>query len=216
MTWHLNNLRSNILGGTPSTAAITATPNLTSPIGASSDPYDATTLTWDPVPNATHYIVEINIATSFPSGQLMKDEVIVANATSYTTTQLDANKNYHWRIIPYSDGHFCASPSSSKSFSTSNYASNVNTIQGVEEVQLMPNPANRGQLANLVIKSDKAFEAGITIYDVSGRLVSMEQKTVASGSTVHPINTTDLSAGIYIVAVQSANGVINNKLVITE
>lgn len=217
MTYHLNNLRANQLGlgYTPNTTAITATANLTSPIGTSSDGYDATTFTWDPVPNATHYAIEINRTPTFPDG-LMVDMAIVSNGTTYTSTKLSPGTSYHWRIIPYNEGYFCAGPSARKSFTSSDFASSTNTIAGVEKIALMPNPANSGQSVNLVIKSDKSFDAGISIYDVSGRLISSEQRAVSSGSTVHPISTFGLSAGIYVVAIQSENGVINKKLVITE
>ena len=216
MTWHLTNLRSNFINYTPTTTAITATPNLTSPDGNSPDGYDATTFTWDAVPNATHYAIEINRTPSFPDGALMVDMAIVANGTSYTSTNLAPNTNYHWRIIPYNEGNFCAAPSAKKSFTSSDFALNTNTIAGVQEIDLMPNPTHSGQSANLLIKSDKSFEAGINVYDVSGRVISSEQRVVSSGTTVHPISTIGLSAGIYIVAIQSENGVINKKLVITE
>ena len=218
MTWHLNNLRTNQLGlGTvPTTTAITATPNLTSPIGTSSDGYDATTFTWDPVPNATHYAIEISRAPTFPYSQLMTDMAIVANSTTYTSTELDPNKTYYWRIIPYNEGYFCAAPSTAKSFTSSDFALNTNTIPSIEKIELMPNPTYSGQSVNLVIQSSTDFDAGITIYDVSGRLISSEQKAISSGSTVHPISTFGLSAGIYLVAIQSETGVVNKKLVITE
>jgi hypothetical protein len=215
MTWNLTNLRGNLITTTPNTTAITGTPNLTAPVGNANDSYDATTFTWDAVPNATHYAIEINRTPTFPEG-LMVDMAIVANGTTYTSTKLAPSTNYHWRIIPYNEGYFCAGPSTSKAFTSSDFASNTNTITGVERIELMPNPTHSGQSVNLLIQTDKAFEAGISIYDISGRLISNEQTTISTGTTVHPIKTIGLSAGIYMVAVNSQNGLIHKKLVITE
>ncbi len=216
MTFHLTNLRTNLIGTTPNTAPVTGVPTLISPIGNSFDGYDATTFEWASVPNATHYAIEINRLANFPDGILMVDMAVVANGTTYTSTNLDPNQTYHWRVLPFNEGYFCASPTPKKTFTSNGFTSNTNTITSVEKVDLMPNPVHSGQPANLVIKSDKAFEAGISIYDVSGRLILSEQREVSAGNTVHPISTTGLSAGIYIISVQSANGVINKKLVITE
>lgn len=212
MNYHLEFKRPSFITYTPNTTAITGVATLDP---ASASFYDAVDFSWSAVANASHYIIEINRTATFAEG-LMTDMAVVKNGTTYTSTQLDPNTTYRWRIRPYNEGYFCTNNSATGTFTTGEFSSSAKDIIAVNKIELLPNVSSAGQAMNLVIDANKSFDTAINIYSMSGQLLSSEQKTILSGSTVHPINTANFAAGLYLVAVQTENGVINKKLVITE
>ncbi len=212
MDYQLTNFRSSMISTTPTTTAVTAQATLNTP---NATIYDNVVFTWSAVPNATHYAIEINWSPGF-NETLMKDMAIV-QGTTFTSTKLTANRVHYWRVLAFNEGYFCGSPTSPANFTTGSVATGVRTIDGVEEVSIQPNITSSGRSVNLVVNSSKSFDADINIYNMQGQVVMTKTgEEFPNGTTVRTIETSNFSAGVYIVAIQSDNRVVNKKLVITD
>ncbi len=212
MDHNLATLRPSLISYTPNTTAIT------DPVtNATADNwyYDNVVLSWDPVPNATHYAIEISWLSTF--GESFMKDMVVVTGTTYTSTVLTKNRNHFWRVIPFNEGYLCASPSTPKTFMTSNTAVATKNVEEINDLSINPNLANKGRAVNLVMHANKGFDADINIVDVQGRVVLSEpQKRFDQGENNYRIETSNLSAGIYIVTIRTETGVLNRKLVVTH
>lgn len=86
-----------------------------------------------------------------------------------------------------------------------NSVAGVNT-QEIAGLKLFPNPLNSG--ATLNITSNNASDKSVAIFDILG-------KQVFSGATVRgTINTSNLTAGVYIVKITEGNKTATRKLVV--
>lgn len=213
MDFQLNTFRQNLLGYTPTTTAIT-----TAPVLDALAPffYDNVTLSWSAAPNATHYAIEIcNLFPNFSEGNIV--DMAVVQGTSYTTTLLQPDYVYYWRVIPFNEGYFCANPTAAETFNTGSTSVSTRSIAAINDVVLQPNVANNSQRVNLLVNASEGFDADIRIFNTQGQAVREDvQQRFTQGTTIHALNTNGLSAGIYIVAIQTTQGVINKKLVITQ
>lgn len=86
----------------------------------------------------------------------------------------------------------------------------VTDVQAISEVIVTPNPAR--DLARLNIKSKKSAEAIISVTDLSGKVLSIEQTKLQAGENVHSLDISKLAAGIYVVHVRSSTGTTTVKL----
>lgn len=82
--------------------------------GAMVAPDEPATLEWAPVPNATHYVVDI---TFLPVFSAVYDQYVV-EGTSLVVNNLLPGKNYRWRVRPYNAFHTCPPYSEEGQFST--------------------------------------------------------------------------------------------------
>ncbi|HLP20737.1 MAG TPA: T9SS type A sorting domain-containing protein [Chitinophagales bacterium] len=77
----------------------------------------------------------------------------------------------------------------------------INDIDGVSALTVYPNPAHNQ--VSVVYNYDKADSknAGLTIYDMSGRLVMQENFSMVNGFNQHIVDVSQLNGGIYMVSI---------------
>lgn len=213
MDYQLTQLRpAAFTSYTPTAQDVTAQPTLNA---VNADLYDQVVFSWSAVPNATHYAIEINWSPGF-NESLMKDMAVV-QGTTFTSTKLTANRVHYWRVLAFNEKSFCNTPTSAANFTTGSFAVNTNQIEGVENISIRPNVTSSGRSVNLVVNSTKSFEANIDIYNMQGQSVYNEVgQNFSNGTSVRTIETSNLSAGVYIVAIRTEDKVMNKKLVITH
>jgi len=212
MDYQLTNFRPGLISYTPTAQAVTtqATLNAVAP-----SPYDDVTFSWSAVPNATHYAIEINWSPGFTEA-LMKDMAIV-QGTTFNSTALSNNRVHYWRVLAFNENSLCGSPTPTANFTTSNFATNTVSIEGVNNISIRPNITSSGRSVNLVVNATKDIEANLNIYNMQGQSVYSEAgQTFSNGTSVKTIETSNFAAGVYIVAIQSEGRMINKKLVITD
>jgi hypothetical protein len=84
-------------------------------------------------------------------------------------------------------------------------------------IQLQPNFTNEGQTVNLNIQADKKIDATIRIVNMAGQVMhNTENVTFQAGTHIHRIKTQGLAPGVYIVNFQTAQGQVNERLIITD
>ena len=161
---------------------------------------------WQAVEGAQYYGVEV-FSFSNPIA-------FVETTNTSVSIPLEVGSEYRWKVRPYNDTYFCAPDSELRSFAT-DLASAVPQIQAVEAWTIQPNPLTKAQNLNLSLSATASFEASIRITNLAGQVVqSVQNIPFQSGTNHQSIDTRNLLAGVYIVALENKEGVVHQKLVI--
>jgi len=180
---------------TPDTLQISPAP------GSITQYYNTVLIEWKAVPGATHYMVEVDIISSYGTAN---NQVYYETGTSKLLTTLSPNKTYYWRVKPFNSLVGCAE-AQSRNFKTSTLSATVE-IEGLTAWQLSPNPVT-ADMANLSISAEEAFEAGVRITDAAGRTVSYQSNvTFPQGESNYELRTEGLANGFYFVSLEGKSG----------
>ncbi len=205
MNADLNSADRNYLDNTfaPGATEInTPTDLLVAPANAAVVPlYNNVLIEWQAVPGATHYLVDIDIISTFGTNQ---SQTFIETSTSKLLTTLSPNRTYYWRIKPFNYLVGCAT-ARTRNFKTSAISA-TQDIEGLSAWQLSPNPVT-ADVAKLSINADQTLEADIRVTDAAGRTVSL-QKNVSfpQGESIYELRTEGLVNGLYFVSLESKNG----------
>ena len=168
---------------------------------------------WEPVAGATSYFVEVDRQPTFSFDPQLK---FVSGGTYVEFEDVfDANKTYYWRIKPIKEGNLCTGDVASTSFKTGS----ITGILDIKEVlnhTISPNPVGNGELLNVSIETNDSFDAVINVYNLSGQRLKEVNTTFAIGRTNHQLSINDLSEGMYIISIESENGVLTDKVFVTR
>ena len=195
----------------PNTAEITDDINVIAPEHNEDLTYHQNVyLHWEAVEGADSYILDIF------SGVLTIREVVHTNYRKFTN-ELPANKTFLWKVLPYNEGYPCSNFSSTFKFRTGEGVNNTDEIDEVSEFQVIPNPVYAGSNINVSVTSSTNFEATVSLVSMTGQVIStFENYEFKTGNASLEIETNDLSAGVYFVNIQSENGVLNKKIILSK
>jgi Secretion system C-terminal sorting domain len=188
----------------------------TSPIGGITTPYyNNFTLNWDAVAGATGYLVEISKSPTFFDSRILEASTNALNLNNNVIPGYfsAASQTYHWRVKPYSNYVSCTNFTSRQYF-TAGLVNGTNEIAGVSSFDVSPNPLSKTQSLNLNITSEKAFEAKVKLYNIAGKLIHTEKRAFGAGFSTQTMSVSDLTAGLYILSLESEKGVLNKKIVV--
>jgi hypothetical protein len=189
---------------------------LISPIDSASVQFNSVTFNWAPIVGADIYVLEISLSPTFPFTLINKS--FFNGTTSTTITQgLPNNRLLYWRVKTYSNWDICQPNDATQTgvAKTINLSA-TNDFERVAFVELTPNPVIGGGIAQLSIESSEAFDALLQITDASGRLMENKVVRIGFGSSILPIETYNVPAGIYQVTLQSNKGVVVKRMAVTE
>ena len=167
------------------------------------DDPDQALLTWEAVPGASMYLVEVDELPSFSfalRGFLVSEESIIVD-------DLLENKNYFWRVRGLSDVSTCASPSARNRFRTSLNTATQDLSKDLG-VSLFPNPVIAGSDA-IVMVNEGVLITSVEVRTLAGNHVS---SLLARGNRV-TIPSADMPQGIYIVEIVTDQGNAIQKLI---
>ena len=169
--------------------------------------YNNVVLQWTPVPNATHYIVEITDGRS--------TRTMIQNGTSIRSTELEANKSYFIRVRPFNE-YFTDTRILIGTFKTGNILSSVTSDEmDMLKVDVLGNPVTVGnQEIMFNIHSTMEFNAAFKLFDAQGKMNYIETKKVENGTFLHRIPTNNLNQGLHILSIESEYGRIIKKIMI--
>ena len=201
----------------PPTGDITEAPELIAPIDDEITlGYNIIEFDWEaPASGAQRYLLEIDQQATFT---FLPKRYIVANGTSTEIEDVfNPNVKYYWRVTPYNDGNTCNLQTSSVQTFIAGENVSVKNIESVNNWSVIPNPVRQNQVLNIQIDADKAFNADIRLYNMTGKLVKfVSQKQFNIGANNEDFDISGIGTGMYIIAIQSDKGVINKKIVISE
>ena len=166
---------------------------------------------------ATGYIVEIAKTLTFFDSRIL---VSTTNSLNVNSTKLPSyltasGQNYYWRVKPYSNYVFCSEFTTRQNF-VAGGINGTKDISGISNFEVSPNPLSKNQFLQLNMTSERAFDAQVKLYNVAGQLVQSEKKRFEVGFSSQNLNVSNLNNGLYILTVESENGVINKKVVIRD
>jgi hypothetical protein len=100
-----------------------------------------------------------------------------------------------------------------------NYVVNIEDskygFSNTESLHIFPNPTNAD--VNVSFEGFGAQKVRIALMDISGRQISSETIEIAGDDHIHSLQTSSLTAGIYLISVAGENGINKTgKLVVTK
>ena len=166
------------------------------------------TLEWEAVPNATHYIVQINPFNIF---SIVFEEQLV-QGTSAVITDLDVDETYFWRIRPYNHYETCTDFTSPASFNTASVVS-TDELKENEMLELFPNPVQNGELQmNIRLNQPKA--ATWRLINATGAVLQEGDLGIPRTLQRRVLSVANLPAGVYLVQILSADRQLLRKVLI--
>ena len=171
--------------------------------------YDQVYFEWEPIPNATHY--ELQITNFEPFSYILKSYIVEGNST--IVSDLVADEEYWWRIRPFNMQDACTSVTDKAGFVTGN-ATTVNTLDILYSGTVYPNPLRGGEEAVLSITSAGSFSCKLILTDVSGQLIMENPCQVFEGENTIPLTFTNVEPGMYFLSIQGETGIYSQKILI--
>ncbi|HMQ63401.1 MAG TPA: T9SS type A sorting domain-containing protein [Flavilitoribacter sp.] len=166
---------------------------------------------WSEVPGAERYLLEISRNSTYPASTTLN---YVVSGTSKIVTDLEANRNYYFRVRPLTDYSSCVAPSSNHFFKTGSVTATAEPAF-VKGWKLWPNPLVSGQPVAIELNAAKAFSARIEILSLDGRqVVSPVSRSFKTGNNRVEIPAASLPSGVYWVKVNTAEGQFSKKIVV--
>jgi len=167
---------------------------------------------WEDVDNATSYLFEIDRIPTFvlaPQRFSSSDSEF-----TYQDDDLFLGVKYYWRVKA-ADGHdLCGDWSPTYSFISSSVSS-VNTIDGVNDFSIYPNPTNVGSAINVNLTTDVPFDANLEIVNINGQRVNvLNNYQFQKGESSYDLGIANLSAGVYFLRVISEKGTVQEKFIV--
>lgn len=173
-----------------------------------------TTLSWDPVPGATGYIVSSPSIINVNCGNV---GLISLAATSVNTNSLQISLGTSKRCFVWQVKAICKNYSSSNSQQECYYGCKPDKIykdkKRIRKVSILPNPS-KGNV-EFSIQSDMDSNVILEVYNFYGnRVYSTTIKMSSKESETINWNATHLEKGIYFVRIKSNNEIINKQLIL--
>jgi hypothetical protein len=196
----------------PIATEITEVPELIVPEeGVTTAGYNNVEFKWTEVPGATKYVFELSIVSNFS----IFPQRYVVTSPYLKLTNLEPSDEYFWRVRPFNDYYTCADFSERGSFITG-ATTDVNVIEAVSGWEVRPNPVTSGNMLEIAVNTTETMDANVLIYTIEGQLIQTVSTTFAQGNNMVNINTADLASGLYLVSLQTAEGVLSKKVVVTK
>jgi hypothetical protein len=206
----------------PSVAPITGT-NIAavSPAEASTvagNPTDLVRLEWDTTGafHADKWIVEIGrMFNGIPVGTILVEIVKGQNYLEVPFSLFGSNRDFRWRVLPYSNGYFCAQKSAYFSFSTGTILGLEQEQEALMQLKIQPNPV-QNKVLNLSIQSFENTEAQISIYAFDGRLILNQNSWIDAGQTDWQIALNNIASGVYQIVIQTPQKLYQERFIIQD
>lgn len=177
---------------------------------------DFVELTWNSVPNADYYLVQLNSSTNFNGNVL---ETAITTDTSYVIEDiLRSRTNYFWRVRPINK-YAVDSEFGEQIFRFRNGRFTTSTIDAAlnAAITVIPNPITTGR--ELLIAGRDLGESGQMTYelvDAAGRILfSRENLTVAGAGFTERVATDKLTPGIYFLRLRLNDKLVTKRVVVT-
>lgn len=185
---------------------------LTYPIGGEVTPGYNVDFEWTSSAGADAYFFELDRTTSFSLNPIR----LVVYGNTKTIEGLEPDKTYYWRVRPYNAYRTCTSGTNSISFKTG-LVNKVDDVSFVKDWMVSPNPIVNNEVLSLSINAETSFEAQISLYNIAGKeLKQFGQRQFNAGENTERISISGLAAGIYVLSVQTNEGNLNKRIVVSR
>ena len=174
------------------------------PIDGETQAFDYIELNWEPVENATHYLVQIHLNEEL-SATLWEDIVTEPNAVG-NILQGFAERDVYWTVAPFTHYEFCSEFQGSNTFFVSNVSSTEK--ESIRNWNIIPSIVTAGNSITIV-SDENIIGAEIAVRDMTGKLLLNEK--VNNNSLDIP---SSWSTGIYLVQIKTNDNIHTQKIVV--
>ncbi|MEO0732096.1 MAG: T9SS type A sorting domain-containing protein, partial [Bacteroidota bacterium] len=172
-------------------------------------------LTWNAVPNADYYLVQVNGNNNF--GGAVLNSFFTSDTTFTLTRGIVANRRYFWRVRPVNAFY----PSGDFGSQIWRFRTGRNPVSSIDPglnaaITVAPNPVSGGQ--ELQINGQDLGVGGTLNYeliDPAGRVLTQNQLTVAATGFSERLDTDALAAGVYSLRLRLAGKLVTRRIVVT-
>jgi len=219
-------VRSWVSGGPASTADVTGTPTVVSPVNTGqlgSINNSTVRLDWSDVTGATWYFLEV-YGTNLPgiwlpntNNVIYKGMVMGNSHFDLPTNNLVAGAHYVWKVKAMNATSTCAPISS---FSRFEAVTSITTdIQDLPIEKQMTLTVNSNPITTsyipLSIYSAEDVIGSIKIYGMDGReALTLAKQSIAQGESLLQLPAEDLANGMYVAVLMTDRGQLQQKLII--
>lgn len=173
--------------------------------------HQSVSFTWDRAAGATHYVFQTSFVTSFSA---LHSEILTSD-TTVTVANFINNRKYYWRVRPFNQAYTCAPVSPAVTFETADLTL-TQELKSVEKYRIYPNLITANQAINIDLTLSQNLNADILIVAANGQIVRKEHADFSTGDNQIQIQTNALAAGIYVLAIQTKEGIIRDKFVVVK
>ena len=166
------------------------------------------TLEWEPVENATYYILQINPFNIF---SIVFEEQLIEGTTA-VVNELEADETYYWRIRPFNPYETCTDFTSPASFNTGSVVS-TSELNDNEILELFPNPVLNGEL-QMSIRLEQTGTITWRLLDATGALVQQDDLGSTSGLQRVAVPVAQLPAGVYFIQILTPERQLVRKVLV--
>ena len=165
---------------------------------------------WTAVAGAEAYFLEIDRVPTFSVSPIR----LVVHGNTKTVEGLDPDKRYYWRVRPFNAYRTCTESTSSFDFTTGLINSALE-LEAVENWVVNPNPVHPNQALTMTINATSTFEGQITMFDIAGKAIrDFGQYEFSVGENTEKLSLDGLSAGVYLISVQTDSGLMTQRVVV--
>jgi len=166
--------------------------------------------TWSNTATADSFVVRLWKYNTVTSVWVVVSNTTLTNAYTTTFSNLQASKDYRWRVIRYCNG--VALNSALSTFSTpSCRMAGTNSDELISEVALYPNP-NSGTFNLTFPSAGESYT--LAIADLNGRIVERRSGISENGVTSLQIQVPNLASGLYFLTLTNSGTAVTKKLTI--
>lgn len=189
---------------------ITDVPQLLFPIAEETVPVNAIELAWDPVPNATRYVVQVTRVPSFPGvpGTFETDEPFLV------IPDLNVGRRYRWRVRAYNFFDTCTEFSEKEAFTVGDATTAIPAIEGISSFQVFPSILNKGTAVQLSLQTQRPIAGILRLFHLSGIEVYTQSIKTQQGAPFFSIPTGEFPSGMYWVGLETEKGKHFEKIII--
>lgn len=170
--------------------------------------FDNVYLEWEPVPGATHYVVELTRIQ-----QIVQFDYIVAG-TSLWVDNLQNDRTYYWRVRPFNSHFFCTDMSEDATFITADITSTI-SVEGVDHWDIFPTKLDKERNITIKMETSSVLRLKFELLDISGKKVFEKalSRTNIGNNRFDFSLPAYLQSGMYFVALYSDDGKMVKKII---
>ncbi|MFM9055689.1 MAG: peptidylprolyl isomerase [Bacteroidota bacterium] len=184
--------------------------NLVSPPDSAVQTFTNPVFTWNSVPYADNYRLQVATLNTFSSSSLVADQTGITDTTFQVASLLNTTR-YYWRVRSYS-GTLPGLFSAKYTFETGTLAGFEGDHGSLDRIRIYPNPADR----EVVIETDRIRTTGamrILLRDLTGREILSSKSVLPHDSRVS-IDVSLLPPGMYVLGILQGDQSLYERLVI--
>lgn len=200
-------------GWSPGSDRIAANTTLEFPINDEVLPYfNDIPFSWSAVPGANKYLLEVSRFPNYLEGS--NTFSLVVNSNTKVISGLEADRKYFWRVRPFNCIDTGTPFTNSGSFITGS-VTKVKEPEFVEGWTAGPNPVRVNANLQIDLNSTEVFDGQISWYSMDGRRVKTEMsRRFINGSNRISLSTSQLTAGVYVLALETAAGRLTKRIAV--